>query len=554
MSPSAMDLLDSHEAWRLPSDLYSCWNVRGMYSPLQFVLRLRPDIHAALNQAPAGWSSVSQLTSEQVHAASTYLHETIHWWQHVGSSSGLFLSLLYPAQAHLNHRRLHEILRKAGPFKSIRDYNLKNGGSTGSNQSIDEDINVVLNNWHDIGFYRYFVTDPTHAPIFTSDKYFESQCHSYDVAIGAVLWLISSVVDPDLRSLPDPRTWETESRKLSEGKVEGFYYESPVRIPPVGARQIFEGQARINQLQFLFRGAVEPPALKELFEDGYLSDVYGEALAYYLVLTDSEQPATIYDPLIAAFLLICDIAINPSEGAVTYFAPLDRMLEQHDPGHRFVRLCGALKRCKAQVLPHCADYSASGYRNAVEVLCDTAGVSSPLGLAEAVQTWSQNLPGLQKLLQEDSTFDFEDTNLPVRVFVARFARFQLDKLEHPEVLCWPGYWGAGSHLSEDMAKIVLSLFDEHSALFLDKEDGDVYPRLWLGKKEAALQITFDRFYGWVTVYDLVRQWTVKSGDFEFDYGWLTSKYSHIEMRNWVSERFAHVFGVKPEDFRTISDA
>jgi hypothetical protein len=34
-----------------------------------------------------------------MEAMSTYLHETIHWWQHVGNTAGLFLSLTYPVQA-----------------------------------------------------------------------------------------------------------------------------------------------------------------------------------------------------------------------------------------------------------------------------------------------------------------------------------------------------------------------------------------------------------------------------------------------------------------------
>lgn len=553
MFKRASNLLDSPEAWLLPNELHSCWNARGMYSPLQFVLRLRPDIHRALNQTSAGWHSASLLSFEQRHAASTYLHETIHWWQHVGSSSGLFLSLLYPAQAHLNHRHLQNLLRAAGPFKSIYDRNIRGGVLENEGQSINDDINIILNNWHDIEFYRYFITDPTHASEFVNDKYFESQCHSFKVAIRAVLWLISSVADPEVNFIPDTRTWEDVSNKLSTEKVEGFYYGSPVRIPPVGARQIFEGQARVSQLQFLFAG-ISTASFAELVEGGYLEGVYGEAFACYLELTDCDPPETIHDAIVATFLLICDIAINPSEGVVKEFQPFHTLLEQHDPGLRFVRLCGALNKCLADVLAYVGDYSANGYRRASEILCGLANVSPPLFLAQTAQGWSREMPGLKKLLEEDSTFNFENANLPVRVFVARFFKFQLDKLEHPEVFCWPGYWMAGSHVTEEKAAEVLRLFNEHSALFLDKEDGDVYPRLWASKDESTMQHTFDRFYTWVAVYDLVRQWTVTSGPFAIDFGWLSSKFSQTEMEGWANEAFKHVFGVSPEEFKILNSS
>ncbi len=551
MNHSDADHLATSEAWLLPTELYSCWNARGLYSPLQFVLRLRPDVHRALESIPSGWHSASDLSVDQLYAASTYLHETIHWWQHVGSSVGLSLSLLYPAQAHLNHRHLINLLRERGPFKSIRAHNLRTAVSRDNEAAVDREINIILNNWHDIEFYRYFITDPSHASSFTDDKYYESQCHSYQVALGALLWLMSSVIDPEVRTLPDPRRWEQESTTLTDERAEGFYFGSPIRIPPLGARQIFEGQARVCQLQYLFRAASPAPSFEEVVNERHLDGVYGEALAWFLELSEITPPATLFAPAIAAFLLICDIAINPAAGLATHFSPLRSLLEQHDPGYRFVRLCRGLQRHKERVFSLIASYTADGYRQASEVICSASGVSSALALANTVSNWSSSMPGLAKLLEEESTFEFVDANLPVRLFVARFARFQADKLAHPEIFCWPGYWGAGKQGTEERAQVIWRLFSEHGALFVDKEDGDVYPRILPDRDQALVQQTFDKFYTWVATYDLVRQWTVGSGDFVYDFGWLTSKFSQDEVVEWANTSFAHVFGVSPRDFRII---
>jgi hypothetical protein len=70
------------------SVLHSNWKVKGSYHPTRFVLRLRPA------------SREEHALEEQVQAFSTYLHETIHWWQYIGSTLGLALTLSHPAQTH----------------------------------------------------------------------------------------------------------------------------------------------------------------------------------------------------------------------------------------------------------------------------------------------------------------------------------------------------------------------------------------------------------------------------------------------------------------------
>ncbi len=82
----------------------------------QFVVRLRPEIHRLIDGVTTGLYDPNELDSKTIQAFSTYLHETVHWWQHMGSTAGLIMSLVYPAQAHQNTSRLlkNPLLRRGG--------------------------------------------------------------------------------------------------------------------------------------------------------------------------------------------------------------------------------------------------------------------------------------------------------------------------------------------------------------------------------------------------------------------------------------------------------
>lgn len=107
-------LQDSGEVFENYSEHTDYDNIRGLYNPMQFVLRLSADIHDVLDKTPTGIVKSGDIDFTTFQAFSTYLHETIHWWQFMGSTSGLLLSLTYPAQVHLNHKHLKDFLIHSG--------------------------------------------------------------------------------------------------------------------------------------------------------------------------------------------------------------------------------------------------------------------------------------------------------------------------------------------------------------------------------------------------------------------------------------------------------
>jgi hypothetical protein len=94
---------------------------RGLYNTFHFVLRLSPAVHQKLGTLPNGIVTSEEIDLEGLEAFSTFLHETIHWWQHVGSTYGLMLSLTYPTQAHGNYNHLRNLIQQVGLKKSIRE-------------------------------------------------------------------------------------------------------------------------------------------------------------------------------------------------------------------------------------------------------------------------------------------------------------------------------------------------------------------------------------------------------------------------------------------------
>lgn len=94
-------------------------NAHGSYSTERFVLRLSPKVHSILaTVGEEDFLPLEQVKPEVLQAYSTFIHETIHWWQHKGSTSGLILSLQYPSIAYNNSHDIRQILQETGPKKS----------------------------------------------------------------------------------------------------------------------------------------------------------------------------------------------------------------------------------------------------------------------------------------------------------------------------------------------------------------------------------------------------------------------------------------------------
>jgi hypothetical protein len=544
------ELLQSFDEFPEIDSYKNNYNARGLYDSMQFVLRLRYDVHKAIEQLPNGITKASNMSQDALLAYSTYLHETIHWWQHIGSISGFILSLSYPLQAHINFKHLKDYINQTGLIKSIKKYNELNATEVIPTSPEFISINQILNNFHDIEFFKHFNINSSNKSLMTSiinDGMYESIGHSYYITYASFISLLSSTFDQKMEFLPPSNKWEDIILPLRTTDGSIFHKRSAVGLTPIGLKELYEGQARFIQLQILYFGSPKKPTWSQLKDANLFSGVYYAAFEKFLELTDSKTPDSINDPLVALFLLVTDIAINPGEGFPFDVFDFENLINSVNPGIRFFMICNAICDKFPDFKRKIVNYSNSEYYEVSTALSKAILSPSPLQVSNEIVTWAKTQASLIGLMEEEKTFIFSDSNFPIRLLFARFIRYQQDKIKNPAFFCWSGAYMAGNMCSPEIE----TLFNEHQALFTDKSDKDVYPRTFRDKLDSNVQDAFNKFYAWVGTYDLCRQWIVSDGDFSYDFFWLTAKYSQQEIEAWSKHYFEQNYGVNPQNFTLV---
>lgn len=527
----------------------SLLNAHGVYETTRFLLRLSPRVHELVGSIGEGPKLLADVDSEVIKAYSTYIHETVHWWQHIGSTSGLLLSLSFLGQTHPSLEHLRNAVAKFGPYKSLKSWTDKILRSEGPMaQAKLYDANIAVNNALDIEYYKWFAFAPRKsAPWLIEQQHFESVGHSYHIAYGHLLSMLSDTIDPTFSFLPDARAWDASFKDMNDQRVHGHYWRSPIEVPPLGLHAIFEGQARFTQLQFLDRTHKNSPTCDEWRAKGYLSGIYVSAFEKFLELSGCDWPRTIDDPIVNLFLLVCDLAINPTVGFPFDIDRFESFIFDVDVGLRFYRFSVAVKE-----LPQLRDAiigrSRAEYEATSEQLTESTGDDHPLAALAKVKSWVDESPTIQALLEEQRTFQYGDTNIALRVLVSHFLSFSLDKLEHPEFFCWVGANLAGTDLPQRSAE----LWMRHLSLFTDRGDRPgVYTRQWPGRKNEDVRALVEKFYTSLVLYDLTRQWLVEDGSFKVDVDWIFQSTAG-DAHAWVNDVFKKAYGIDLKDVRLVA--
>jgi hypothetical protein len=532
-----------------PTDYFSMTlDALGVYSPTQFAVRLKPKIHQLIDSISTGVHSTAELDGDTIQAFSTYLHETIHWWQHMGSTAGFIQSLVYPAQAHQNQEYLKEVLHLIGPKKPLKRWaeDAARAGITIDNTAL-KSANIAVNNAVDFEFYKFISINPEKTGQALESPYFESVGHCYWMAYGNVVALLSATVDRENRYLPYGLNWDDGFNRVRSENVEGFVHGGRVRMPPLGSKALFEGQARFIQMQYLTFGVKEPPSFEALRADGFFDGIYGQAFELFLKIVKVDCPKKLGDPLVALFLLIVDLAINPTAGFPLDIESFENFIRDVDPGLRFFSLCHAAS-ARPQLFSTIRQYSGDEYLRVADELTQACGYDHPVTALNRVLAWADESPGIQKIMKEKTSFLFEPSNLVVRVLFSHFIDFCRDKLKNPEFFCWTGAWMAGSRACETSQKLFLG----HLSLYTNRGDKDgIFPRLFPDKDEDGLKNTLNIFYQNVILYDLTKQWTLTPGEFKYDYEWLSDKHSYDALADWAKKLFNSVYGVSPDEFEVL---
>ena len=520
---------------------------RGSYHPFRFVVRLRSDMHERLDRIVPGVQT-GKTDFALLDAFSTYFHETLHWWQHIGSTTGLLLSLSPPMQSHINYNYLTSTLARIGPQKPLLSLAHEKPGTR--SPDIEADINRIANNWHDLEFNRRILLNPTKISEVIKSPFFESQGHSIEIGLANLLLLLGVSADSDFQTIPHPRGWETAAAKLREAKVPGYCFGSTVTTAPIGALHIFEGQARFNQLQYLYLASGGKLSWDEFRALGMLSGLYVDAFDHFLRISGCERPETPTSSEVLLFLLICDLALNPSDGYPFGIHHFESLIESVDPGIRFCWFCSQIRQHHPQLRTAFHDYGPERYMDAATVLCRSLGCETPVGIARELSRWITNTPGIAELLAEEAGSAYANENLPVRLCFAKHLRFAEDRIRRPEFFCWPAMFLVERDRPIDMDDS-LTLFHRHQPPFLMHPNGEIRPALFENVPEKNIYDTFNNFYYWMLQYDLIRQWIVSPGPFELDFTWMHPLYTADFTEKWAEKAFQDLFGVSLSDFRYL---
>jgi hypothetical protein len=447
---------------------------------------------------------------------------------------------------------LRDVLKKFGPIKSLKRWTdqvlLEDGWAA---QEKLASANVAVNNALDVFYYKSYAFSPREAIQWMhKENHFEDIGHAYGIVCGQLIGLASQAIDPEFNFIPDLDRLDAEMQRLHTEKYEGFCKGSNIHLPPLGIRAIYEGQARFIQMDFLNRARSEPLSCEEWRAEGYLSGIYVEAFESFLKITESEWPTTLFDPIVPLFLLVCDLAINPTRGFPMEFECLENFIHDVDVGIRFAQFCFTIKD-KPHLKTVIQDLSRYEYIEVAEELTEARGYDHPLTALQEVVRWVNEYPSVQELMEEHRTFEFKPVNLNIRVFLAHYIAMCKDKLENPHFFCWPSAYMVGHHSDTDTD--MRELWLRHLSLFSDKADKDgIYPRKWPNRSEEAIKTTFNSFYGMMAVYELTEQWILRDGPFDCDFSWMSDNYYKAVFSDWANESFKRFYGLNLSEFTIIS--
>ena len=404
-------------------------NLMGQFDPLWGGLLLRDDILKDLDhqQGKLARSSLEKPGTPLLLPFSTHLHEYIHWWQHIGTTSGFIYGLSISVQALATTAYLIECGQQVS--KPII-HNITN------KLPVEHPSWLAALRWSEIEYGATFMFSPrTVIYLLKTAKFYESIGHSMLLLYLNSIAALARIVDRDYHGLPPALDWIDLYESFIQTVKPGF---SPLEIidVPLGMKELQEAQARLSELQYLDL-SYQPISWAELKKGKKLSGIYGAALNYYFKHSNLSEPTSVHDPKINLFLLLCDIALNPDEGYPNPISNDGNFVYRTHPGIRFMKLCKILSE-NQEVLKILENLSLKSYEAVCEIFCRKAGWATPIEVFERVLSLFAKIEGLEELNSKEDSGDFGEMDVPLWFFLSQHRSFLETKSQVPHFFCWSG--------------------------------------------------------------------------------------------------------------------
>lgn len=538
---------DYYSAYRSPAytnfRVLQNMDVMGVFDPMNILIKLHADVAAFLGR-PGGGITCIDSSDPRVIPFASYFHEIMHWWQLAGTTSGLLCALAVPLQTHMNRAYLAEFGRnyKKPLFRFLE----KHGRSLPN--AMQNSLNIIVNNWMDVEFSYALLNYPERARPIRSEKFFESLGHAIEIHMAGTINLLSSCFDNDFNVLPDIAEWRDAFRQLAHRRIKNYYYGSPVIVPPVGMSAIVESQARFQELQLLYLASGRKLTWNDFKAMGLMELPYTRALELFLEGAGLEYPSDPMSPSVHLFMVLCDIALNPSSGYPHNIMDYEHFIEDVSPGVRFMigaRMINRLPQLKNRLI----DLSINEYQEVATEICHPVGWKTPQQTAAAITDMWNGTDVLQELGHENRNGDFQPENMPIRFYYANHLNLMRDKSRNPEFFCWPAkHIVVETNRVTDLQQTVtdlqqtMNLFASHQPPFIAKSmDARVEANLVITNSDRLTRV-ISTFFKWQISYDIVRQWIARIGHFSFNYCWIDPGYTGLDYQGSIEEDFHRDFG------------
>lgn len=510
--------------------------MRGVYNIRSFYVDFASEIFEKLSLDYG--LQIDEKNPESIEMYSTFIHETLHWWQAIGSISGLIDSLSGFIVTLLLRDEIKYIIDQIGVKKSFITYLSENYEE---DSDLINKINLVVNTYKDACFFQTFIRSGDAIRRLHDDPFFSGRGHSLCVVYHEVSRILETYNNE--QNLPTPLHISTHMDRMIENENDEYTNKGgSIYCNKIGLNDILEGQAIFSQMQFVSKALKRGLDLSYFKSVGLYHGIYKKAFECFLTVSEINFSGDTLSKEVGIFLLICDISINPSVGFLDPILCDSNFLYDVDPGVRFIRLCLALKE-RHDLVDILNNYDKDEYIQLTRELCKEADLPNSYERLHKIKDWIDTSEELKSIMEKGKNFDFSDANMAVRLILYKFLSFSLGKMEFPDFVCWTGY----KLFNNEVGDAEKEFWGKNQTLFTKRNDKPgVYPRIIPGIEEDVYNNTFNDFYSFLLVNNITKQIIERNGNFDLYFGDIINCNAD-ESYEWANAVFKNMYGINVLD-------